>query len=267
VNITSNDTSGNGSARTVPDQVDPQGKEINWRQQISEGIVAVIAAVVAGYLSASIRHVPIVLALCAVVLVSLALVLRYLGRNATVARWILLVIGATVIVIGAAVIGAVIRPAGAKPHGASSSPGITPSSLNIKSPTSVIDCTSSALQCQFPVSGHATPEPASDLEILVLVYPTSPSGQGWYIQLPPASIRIGGDWSQIPSLIGSSSSTAPARNGDTLQIEAVLVRSGATYDGSTLADISKSGKAIADVRQITGLVAQSQIVQLTVIKR
>jgi hypothetical protein len=136
-------------------------------------------------------------------------------------------------------------------------------SLRITSPASVIHCASSSPQCQFSVTGRVTPEPASDLELLVLVYPTSPSGPGWYIQGPPAAIQANGMWSQAPADIGSAA--APADNGDTLKIEVVLVRVGATYGGSTLSDMAKSETPIADVAQITGLVGQSQIVGLTVV--
>ena len=212
-------------------------------------VSAVISAVIGVLLSTVIMHVSLlVLALCAVVVMEVAGGIYLAKKLGGLPRMplILLVIGA--------VLGAVIGLLIANPR--------TP--LSITSPTSGIRCTSPTPQCRFQVTGHATPEPASDLEILVLVYPVSPGGQGWYIQWPPASIQAGGSWSQSPSLIGSS--TAAAHNGDTLNIQAVLVHVGAIYNGSTLADMSKSGRPITDVRQITGLVAQSQVAQLTVIR-
>jgi hypothetical protein len=144
----------------------------------------------------------------------------------------------------------------------SSSTPPAPPSLDITSPTGVVHCPSAAPQCQFQVNGQITGGLAAGDEILVLVFPIHPSGGGWFIQWPPASPGNSGSWLQSPVYIGSS--TAPSHNGDTLQIEAVLVHANATYNGTSLKDLSKSGASIPGVRQITGLVNESGPVQLTV---
>jgi hypothetical protein len=136
--------------------------------------------------------------------------------------------------------------------------------INIASPISVITCTTSAPQCQFELTGQVTADLPADLEVVVLVYPIHPGAGGWFIQWPPASIQATGSWSQSPAYIGAG--VAPARDGDTLQVEAVLVNADATYNGTALSDLSKSGTSIPDVSQITGLVKRSDPVQLTVKK-
>ena len=118
---------------------------------------------------------------------------------------------------------------------------IQSASLRITSPDSVIDCPESLPQCQFQVAGHAIP-PVSGNQIIVLVYPVNPSGGGWFVQWPPASIQTNGDWSQSPTYIGSTE--APTDTGDTLRIEAVLVHAGATYYGTSLERLEASGRSM-----------------------
>lgn len=146
------------------------------------------------------------------------------------------------------------------PTSISTSPA--PPSLDITSPTGVVHCPSTPQPCQFQVTGQTTGGLAAGDEIVVLIFPIHPSGGGWFIQWPPASLGNSGSWLQSPAYIGSSE--YPAHNGDTLQIEAVLVHVNATYKGTSLGDLSKSGASIPDVRQITGLVNQSGSVQLAV---
>ena len=153
--------------------------------------------------------------------------------------------------------------------GTSAAPAITitpsssvPLSIAITSPSGVVHCPDPAPQCQFMVTGRTAGTLALSQEIVVLVFPVHPSGGGWFIQWPPASIEAGGSWLQSPADIGSS--TAPAHDGDTLQAEAVVIHVGATYNGRSLEDTSKAGASIPDPRQITGLVYQSAPVQVTV---
>ncbi len=261
-------------ASITSDQAGPPGKKTNWLKVtgglISTVILGVIVTSISSFLSAFVRHVPVLVLLLSVFLVALVAgwiaLMRYLFRNAQVEPRVprILLVMALVLAVAGVVIGAVI---GLKLAKRNPPPPPPPPSLSIASPAGVIKCTSSAPQCQFQVSGHVTPEPASGVEIFVLVYPINPTGDGWYVQLPPANIQTGGNWSQAPSLIGSTSGGAPARNGDTFQVEAVEVSTGATYRGSTLPDISTSEKTIPDWHQITGLVAESPIVQLTVIRQ
>jgi hypothetical protein len=155
-------------------------------------------------------------------------------------------------------------------HGESGAPVPVPAasagtaSVSITSPVSTISCPGPPGQCQFQVTGQATQGLASDLEIIVAVEPVKPGGGGWFIQWPPGGIGPGGGWSQSPADIGSGK--YPAHGGDTLELEAVLVRAGATYRGTTLEALSGSETPIADVHQITGFVTESDPVPLTINK-
>jgi hypothetical protein len=133
--------------------------------------------------------------------------------------------------------------------------------VSITAPKSTVDCRASGPQCRFTVAGRSAGA-GSDLQIFVLVYPVNPPGGGWYVESPPASIGGNGAWDQAPSYVGSAAT--PARNGDKLQIEAVVVHTGATYNGTLLSDMA-SGATIKDPRQINGLASQSDIVFLRVL--
>jgi len=135
-----------------------------------------------------------------------------------------------------------------------------PPTLSITTPASTLDCPTKGPQCQFVVTGRSFGV-ATDLEIFVLVSPVHPAGSGWYVQSPPASIGGNGDWTQSPSYLGAPG--YPVHAGDTLQIEAVLVPVGATYKGTALSSL---GSAISDPRQITGIITQSNIIFLKVLK-
>jgi hypothetical protein len=137
-----------------------------------------------------------------------------------------------------------------------------PPSIDITSPTSAAHCFKPTPQCQFEVTGEATGAFPRGLEILVLVYPISPSGTGWYIQWPPVTPSSNGAWLQSPTDIGSDG--AAAHNGDTLQIVAVLVGKDASYNRTSLQQLSQAGMPIPDCSLITGLVNQSAPVSLTV---
>jgi hypothetical protein len=150
---------------------------------------------------------------------------------------------------------------------ATSSPSATTSTagrvfLRITSPGSSISCRADNPQCRFQVSGLTAAGLPSGLQIIVLVDPVNPSGGGWFAQYPPASISPSGAWLQSPAYIGSEA--GPAHAGDTLQVEAVLVHADATYRQTSLADLPRTGTPITDVGQITGLVKQSEPVQLTI---
>lgn len=167
-------------------------------------------------------------------------------------------------------------PAASTPTASQAAPSVTsptlatsvtpsqPVSLSITSPSGVVHCKDPAPQCQFQVTLRTTGTVAQSQEILVLVDPLKPSGGGWFIQLQPANLQADGSWLQNPADIGSS--TAPAHKGDTLQLEAVVVRVGATYNRRSLEAISKAGESILDPRQINGLVSLSTAVQVTVMR-
>jgi hypothetical protein len=137
-----------------------------------------------------------------------------------------------------------------------------PPSITVTSPSGEVHCPNPAPQCKFQVTGQVTGTIAAGLEILVLVFPVNPPGGGWYIQWPPAITGPGDAWLESPAYIGSP--TAVAHDGDTLEIEAVLVRPDASFSGTSLHQLSKEGTAIPAVNVITGLVTQSAPAQLTV---
>jgi len=244
----------NSAGKTAGKDVNPNGspaKERDWLWLVIASAVGAIIASVVGSVYALIMHLPWGISVpCAIVAAGAIALGLYLRKHVGMLPRTL----AVLLVIVAFVLGVVVGRWTVRPK----------VSLAITAPRSAVDCTSSAPQCQFQVTGRVTSNPASDLQILILVYPTNPSGHGWYAQFPPATIEASGDWSQAPSYIGGG--TAPARNGDSFNIEAILVHAGATYGNSTLEDISKSGQSITDVSQIAGLVAESQVVPLTVIR-
>ena len=262
-------------------------KKNDWHQPVLITVVgSAIGAVVSGLLSIIIMRVPILI--LTVIIVTLAMVtgvvalVRHTGINGKI-RWALIPLA----VVTAAVLGVVVgrvtahsgsaatpaKAAGAHPRTsrpatsvsrAANAPNSHPSFVRIASPITTINCPAQSPQCQFQVAGKTSAGLSSDLEIIVLVYPVNPGGGGWYIQWPPAGIEPDGNWLQSPADIGSGA--APAHDHDTLQVEAILVHADATYNGTSLADLSKSGTPIADYRQVTGLVGQSEPAPITVNK-
>jgi hypothetical protein len=124
-----------------------------------------------------------------------------------------------------------------------------------------VNCGSPGPQCQFTVTGWSA-YVGSGLQIRVLIFPVRPSGGGWFTQSPAASTEASGDWNQAPADLGAPGS--PASSGDTLKLEAVVVRPDATYNGVPLGETASRGMLINDPRQISGLVGQSEIVSLRV---
>lgn len=153
-------------------------------------------------------------------------------------------------------------PPSTTPAAPPSTSPLTPPSITVTSPSGEVHCPNPAPQCKFQVTGQVTGTIAAGLEILVLVFPVNPPGGGWYIQWPPAITGPGDAWLESPAYIGSP--TAVAHDGDTLEIEAVLVRPDASFSGTSLHQLSKEGTAIPAVNVITGLVTQSAPAQLTV---
>lgn len=135
--------------------------------------------------------------------------------------------------------------------------------VSIATPRSTLNCAAVAPQCQFAVTGRSSGVTAG-LQIFVLVFPVQPAGNGWYIQEASASVSGNGLWTQAPSYLGAI--TYPVHNGDTLQIEAVAVRPGATYGGIRLEVLASHAQPITDPHQIQGLVSQSDVVPLRVLK-
>jgi hypothetical protein len=133
--------------------------------------------------------------------------------------------------------------------------------VSIAAPSSTVDCRGAGPQCPFTIAGHSTGA-GSDLEIYVLVFPVRPSGGGWFVQSPSAFVAGNGDWNQTPAYVGSS--TSPSGGGDTFRIAAVLVQVNATYQGFSLDDLASQGTSISDLRQINGLVTQSDSVLLRI---
>jgi hypothetical protein len=186
-----------------------------------------------------------------------------------------LVLGLATVISGCATHGN-FTPGASTPTAGQAAPGatspapttsITPSrsvplSIAITSPSGVVDCKDPAPQCQFQATLQVTGTLARSQEIVVLVYPLNPPGGGWFIQSPSPVLEASGTWLQDSADIGSS--TAPAHDGDTLLVEALVIRVGATYNGTSLEDISKAAASIQDPRQITGLVYQSTPVQMKV---
>jgi len=246
-----------GSRSAAQPVADPPSKEPYWRQIVVAVVITVISGFISALVSGAIMHISsLVLGLSATILaVALAgaVLMRYLSKNRKVLPSILLILP----VIGAAAIGAWIGRMTANPATGSPPPHVT-----ITSPASVIQCASSKPQCQFEVTGRITPEPPSDLKIVVLVYPENPSGGGWFVQWPDANLELSGDWHQTPAYIGSTGK--PVRHGNTLEVEAVVVHANATYNGIRLKGLEESGKSIPNVRQIKGLVSHSNPVNITV---
>ena len=156
------------------------------------------------------------------------------------------VIGAAALIV-AAVLGAVLpkvlgspAPVGSPsvPAPSASTPRTTPirrvPTVSITSPTKRVSCQQDRPQCRFEAAGRWTGV-TSNMDIFVLVFPVRPggsSGHGWYIQQFPASVAANGHWTESPAYLGSAK--APVHTGDTLQIEAIVVRRGASYQGTPL---------------------------------
>jgi hypothetical protein len=129
------------------------------------------------------------------------------------------------------------KPASVPPHSVSS-PGTTPiqrvPTLSITSPIGIVSCQPNRPQCSFAVDCHSAGV-TSNMDIFVLVFPIGPggsAGHGWYIQQFPASVAANGQWTESPAYLVSHNQ--PVHTGDTLQIEAVIVRTGASYHGTPL---------------------------------
>jgi hypothetical protein len=107
----------------------------------------------------------------------------------------------------------------------------------------------------------------SEYRLYVFVYPVTPPGAGWYLQKIPAAIESNGNWEQSPAYLGNP--TFPAVTGNTLKIRAVLVKSDATFNGTTLEDLAKSSDLIvlSAVEDIDGDIAISDTVDLTLTNR
>jgi hypothetical protein len=264
-------------------------KENDWRQPVVITVIGSAAgAAVSAFLSIIIMRVPIliltVIIVIVVMIVGVVVALIRLNGIKGKIRWAFMI---PLAVVTAAVLGVVVgrvtahsgpaatpaKAAAAHPRTsrsatsvsrAANAPNSRPSFVSIASPIATINCPAQSPQCQFQVRGKTAAGPSSDLEIIVLVFPDNPGGGGWYIQWPPASIEPDGNWLQSPADIGSG--TAPAHDHNTLQVEAILVHADATYNGTSLEDVSKSGTPIADYRQVTGLVGQSEPASITVNK-
>jgi hypothetical protein len=98
-----------------------------------------------------------------------------------------------------------------------------------------------------------------DYTVYVFVFPVNPHGEGWYLQKPPAPIESNGKWKQSPAYLGNN--IDPAVAGNTLRIQAVLVKSDATFNGEKLVDLANQpGEIILPtVAAIQGIVAISDI--------
>ena len=77
--------------------------------------------------------------------------------------------------------------------------------VKIDSPNNIIECFEDA--CQFEIKGSTSSVVSrsdfNDLRLYVLVFPATPPGAGWYIQVQPASIQVSdGLWSQPTTWIG-----------------------------------------------------------------
>lgn len=159
---------------------------------------------------------------------------------------------------GAAALAIVLAAVGIVLWGGSTPPA---TKVSITSPASTLHCRPSTPQCPFTVAGHST-HVASGAHILVLVFPLQPAGAGWYVQSQSATIQANGGWSQSPSYIGAGK--YPVHNGDTLQIEAIVVRAGASYQGRDLAVLAATASPISDPGQIRGVLGRSGIVMVSV---
>lgn len=119
----------------------------------------------------------------------------------------------------------------------------------------------STAACTFRIKGNIGGiQSFNGCRIYTFVYPVNPAGAGWYIQQPPIS-TTSGNWTQT-AILGSEGQ--PAMMGDTLSIQAVVVRSDATYKGTRLSDLELSAN-LQDLGDITGIVALSEPVFLTVV--
>ena len=146
--------------------------------------------------------------------------------------------------------------------------------VKIESPSNIIECFEDA--CQFEIKGSTSSivsrSDFNDLRLYVLVFPATPPGAGWYIQVQPASIQVSdGLWSQPTSWIGSTA--APVENGDTLKVVAVVVHKDAvseTIHGSRTIDqmtARNDDNVVKEPRNISAsLFVMSDVVTLTVQK-
>jgi hypothetical protein len=109
--------------------------------------------------------------------------------------------------------------------------------------------------CYFTVTGTSSGVAGeSNLAIYVLIQPIDPSAGGTYAQFPPAAIASDGTWSSRSKL---GSSQWPALTGDTMEVSAMIVDTGA-------GNLPPSPPAITP-DAIPGLVAVTGILPATVL--
>lgn len=105
--------------------------------------------------------------------------------------------------------------------------------IAIFSPREMITCTNPDRPCQFEITGIAGWVTSfNELQIFTFVRPVDPPGAGWYFQESPAAIEQDGDWTQPLNFLGDENT--PPKADDTLQIQAILVRSTTTLDPGTV---------------------------------
>jgi len=226
-------------------------------------VVSAIVSTVVGAVTA------VVLAQLGNPLIAVPIVLLLIGAGVMVYKnwdsWRLVVLGGVVgLLLGLLVPYAfdLLKPSPLSP------PALPPASnasaaIHVTSPRKVLECTNPEKDpaCLFEVKGKATGIDPADLRIYTFVYPTDPPGEGWYMQVQPATVSGDGQWVQTPSYLGNE--RARVRTGHSLRLRAAVVGRDATYKGTRLSDL-RPGEALPAVEDIEGIVARSESVQLTV---
>ncbi len=135
--------------------------------------------------------------------------------------------------------------------------------ISINAPKETLTCTVRRGICRFEILGIAGGVfPLGDYQIYTLVYQLEPRGPGYYLQRPSTFIDMDGSWKQAHVSVGNAK--LPVTAGSSVRIQAMLVDSDASFDGTPLRELPAEFY-FGSTKSIEGMIAISDIVDLSVV--
>jgi hypothetical protein len=139
---------------------------------------------------------------------------------------------------------------------------LPPPFISINAPLEKLSCQTSNNTCWFKIEGiFGGVFPHSDYRIYTFVFPTDPQGPGYYLQDQLVTFSPDGNWTQNYAAYGDRK--LPAKPGQKLTIQAVLVAQGASYNGTPLTDLPPTFY-LGAIDNIEGIIALTEPITLVV---
>ena len=176
------------------------------------------------------------------------------------------VLGGALVVVG---LGIVLVPIFVNDRNARASivepTALPPVFLKISQPAGHIDCSGTEVVCAFDINGQGggVAPPMDQYRVATFIFPLEPLGAGYYIQPGFAALQEDGSWLKSRATFGSSA--IPVESGGKLRVQAALISSDASINGTRL-DQLPQGFYLGRLSDIEGLLVMSESVDLTIEK-